>query len=152
MRWIGALAFASAMMGAVPALHAAQGGGPFLGAWTITEAKPAPWLGANPPAAPANTALINAKVLISRGGIEAPAPVGCSRAELWFEATNAKDLFSGMLTDEKQANDLGFSGKPMVLSVSCKGEGGALDFALADQSTAMFTLDNYIYVMKRGGN
>jgi hypothetical protein len=150
MRWMGITLAAIAALCATPVL-ATQGGGPFLGAWTITEAKPAPWA---TPSAPADPALLNATVMISRGGIEGPAAIGCARAELWFEPTTVNMLFTGMLTEpEKQARELGFSDRPIVLSVSCKSgqESRVLDYALVDRKTAMFTLDNYIYVMKRGG-
>jgi hypothetical protein len=150
MRGFGITLAAIAALCATPAL-AAQGGGPFLGAWTITEARPAPWAA---PSAPADPALLNAKITISRGGIEAPAPIGCARAEFWFEPTSVAGLFSGLLTEpERQARELGFSDRPIVLSVSCKSSEGSrvVDFAMVDRGTAMFALDNHIYVMKRGG-
>jgi hypothetical protein len=126
--------------------------GPFLGSWTVSESKPAPWLTAAPTDTP-NADLTNARIAFSRSRLEAPAPLGCARALYSFDTVGPGDLFGGYLTDaEAQAKALGFtSNKIIVLSFGCQsGEAKSTpDFAMVDQNTAMFALGNYIYVMKR---
>lgn len=133
---------------AASAAHAVESAGAFLGGWVVTEAKPAPWSTATDPP---NAALIDAKIAFGRSSVEAPAPLACAKATFWSEPQPAQSLFGGNLTEPaRQARDLGFGSRIVILSVSCKSaENPVPDFALVDAHTAMFALGNHIYIMKR---
>jgi hypothetical protein len=147
MHWQTGL-LAAAFVCVAGAAYAAESTGPFLGGWVVTEAKPAPWSTATDPP---NASLIDAKLSFGRRSVEGPAVVACSNATFWSEPAPPANLFAGNLTEpQKQARDLGFGSRIVILSVSCKNaETPVPDFALVDEHTAMFALGNHIYVMKR---
>lgn len=147
MKW-RVIFIAAALVGGLSSAQAGEGAGPFVGAWTIAEAKPLP---GTTPTGQANPALLNAAVSIGRSQLQGPEPLSCGRA---MYATDKRDplyLFSGGLSDaEHQARELGFGDKINILSIGCRtGSTVYPDIALLDEHTAMFALDGYIYVMKR---
>jgi hypothetical protein len=147
MHWQTGL-LAAAFVCAAGVAHAVESAGPFMGGWVVTEAKPAPWTTA---ADPPNAQLIDAKLSFGRTSVEGPAPIACEKATFWSEPGPPANLFAGNLTDpRKQARELGFGTRIVILSVSCKSaETPVPDFALVDEHTAMFALGNHIYIMKR---
>jgi hypothetical protein len=139
---------AAAFVCAAGTAYAVESAGPFMGGWVVTESKPAPWSTATDPP---NAALIDAKLSFHRNSVEGPAGIGCAKAAFWSAPAPAANLFAGNLTDApKQARELGFGSRIVILSVSCKSaETPVPDFALVDERTAMFAMGNHIYIMKR---
>jgi hypothetical protein len=147
MHWHTGL-LTAAFVCAAGVAYAVESAGPFMGGWVVTESKPAPWSTATDPP---NAALIDAKLSFHRNSVDGPAPLGCAKATFWSEPSPPANLFAGNLTEpQKQARDLGFGSRIVILSVSCKSaETPVPDFALVDERTAMFALGGHIYIMKR---
>jgi hypothetical protein len=146
------LAVAVAAVG-FSATHAAAGDNPFLGTWKVAEAKVAPWIGASDPMPAANPQMRNATFTFAAASVTAPEPLGCAAAVYDVKTVGPEFLFEGGLTDPKaQARALGFTSDTFpALSFRCDRPDAdvSMDYAMADNNTIVFALDNFIYTLKR---
>lgn len=121
----------------------------YLGVWEIAESKPAPWIRSEAELFPEERAeLVGKRIVFSNNGIVAPAPMGCRRPHYRLRRDPADMLFQGVLTDPaRQAAALGFVGTRFVtLETGCEG---LLDYHFLDDNTAMFALNNAIYLVRK---
>ena len=131
------------------AAQAAGGAGPFAGSWTIASAKLAPWAD---PARAGDTkerdSLVGTTVAFGAKRIVARGTVACNDLKYAIKTYTPDMLFQGSFTDPtKQAPAFGFATQSVTtLETGCANE---LDFHMADNGTAEFGLNDYIYVLKR---
>lgn len=131
---------------------ASAGDNPFLGQWTVSDAKLGPWVG--PGEHPAvNPKMAHAKFTFTATGVTAPEPLGCAKAIYEVKTVGPEFLFEGGLTDPKpQARALAFTTDTFpAMSFSCDRSDAdiSMDYAMPDKNTVVFALDNWIYIMKR---
>jgi hypothetical protein len=123
---------------------------PFLGVWRITKATPAPWTGGTYRSDPfLAQRWIGKRVTFGWNIIDAPYPLGCDAPDYHVVEVAPDELFQGNLTSPiLQAHALGFrAGAPVrTLQTDCEH---LIDFHFADNSTAMFALDNVIFTLRR---
>jgi hypothetical protein len=119
------------------------------GTWAITEAKVAPWADPKEDAfsAAEQHRLIGTRVIFGPTRIVGPSPLRCDDPHYTILEYPADELFQGGLTDAAaQAQALGFHEKMTpTLDTGC----AEIEFHLADPTTAMFALNNMIYVMRK---
>lgn len=126
----------------------------FAGTWTVVEARVAPWVDpAETPQPQADPAMAKGTITITRDSIAGPPPLACKKAQYEVKDVGPDFLFEGGLSDPgPQAKALGFtSDKIIAVSMGCVSGAAdiGMDFALIDDDTAVFALDNIIYRMKR---
>lgn len=126
----------------------------FAGTWQVTDAQPAPWVDGSSSTQPdVNEAMRAGRITFAKDRVDGPPPLGCDRARYETNDVGPDYLFQGGLADPaRQAAALGFTSDRIVaLSMSCIRDDAdiGMDFALVDDNTAMFALDNVIYTMVR---
>jgi hypothetical protein len=142
---------AAAFVAGIAFAHAAETN-PFIGEWTVTDAKMGPWV--QPHDHPAvNANILNAKIRFTATRVEGPQPMGCDRATYAVKTVSPEYLFEGGLTEPKrQAQDIGFTSTNITaLEQGCDRPDADIEmsYALVSDNIAVFALDNYIYTMKR---
>lgn len=121
----------------------------YLGTWRIAEVRPAPWFDPKDRGtAPFDDRLAGKTVTFARGRIAAPHPLGCTRPHYAWRDYPREGLFQGSLTAPgPQAAALGFRGRTIrTLETGCEGP---IDFHFRDSATALFALNNNVYVLRR---
>lgn len=121
----------------------------YLGTWRIAEVHPAPWFDPqNPGTAPFDDRLVGKTVTFAKGRIAAPRPLGCTGPRYAWRGYPREGLFQGGLTAPgPQAAALGFRGPTIrTLETGCEG---LIDFHFRDSATALFALNNNVYVLRR---
>ena len=121
----------------------------FLGAWTITNASMAPWVARREPLDRAETnRVIHRTVAFERNRIAGPAPLACRHPRYRLRTSGPDRLFEGSLVrPEAQARALGFPAPAIVtLETGCAG---GIEFHFRDRRTALFGLNDMIYVIRR---
>jgi len=135
------------------AAPAAKPDNPFLGTWTVTEAKPGPWVQPGEQALPVDPKILHAKITFTATSVTGPHPLGCARAVYELKTVEPEFLFEGGLPHPKEdARALGFATATFpAMSFSCERSDADLemDYAMADKNTVMFGLNDRVYVMKR---
>jgi hypothetical protein len=125
----------------------------FTGTWRVVEARPAPWVEQGSGQPSDNAAMKQGTITLAPERVDGPPPLGCTSPTYELNEVGPDYLFQGGLTDPgPQAAALGFTGTRIkLLSMSCVRDDAdiGMDFALADDDTAMFALDNVIYRMVR---
>ncbi len=137
------------LFSAVPASAADS----YLGTWKVTDAKADPWYNGNGAKPDIDPKLAHATIFFAKTSIKGPQPLGCKKVKYTISTIGPEDLFEGELESHKQdAATLGFkSDKIMSLNEGCVDANAdiEMDFAFADNDTAVFELNNVIYTMKR---
>lgn len=121
----------------------------YLGTWRIAEVRPAPWFDPKDPGtAPFDDRLVGKTVTFARRRIAAPRPLGCTGPRYAWRDYPRQGLFQGGLTAPgPQAAALGFRGRTIrTLETGCEG---LIDFHFRDSATALFALNNNVYVLRR---
>ena len=148
-RRVMAAALAAACIAASPAAP----GNPFLGTWTVVDAKRGPWVKPGEQALPVNPKIVHATIAFTATSVTGPAPLGCAKAHYELQTVGPDFLFEGGLPHPKEdARALGFTTDTFpAMSFSCERSDADLemDYAMADENTVMFGLDDRVYVMKR---
>jgi hypothetical protein len=131
----------------------AKGSNPFLGAWTVTDGKVAPWYdgsGAKPETDPT---LQGRTITFAPKSASGSPVVDCREVNYKVSVIGPDMLFEGGLKDpKKDAAALGFtSGKITTMNESCDSSSGdmELDFPMVDRNTILLGLNNMIYTLKR---
>jgi hypothetical protein len=125
---------------------------PMTGTWKVVEAKTGPWYegGAQPKI---NPKLKHAKIVFTENSVKSTSILGCAQAKFSVSTVSPEGLFQGVLRNPaKDAAALGFKGDKITsVNEGCLKSDADLemDFALLDEDTAMFGLDNVVYKMKR---
>ena len=131
----------------------------YLGQWKITGAVPAPWIKSDAELFPDEMkSLVGQTITLKSDAVEGPGQFPCKGAVYQVLEGGPDMLFQGMLGqmhDENAANDpqklaeqAGFTGTAYRTVIT--GCEYAVDFSFgADKDTAMFALDNALYMMKR---
>jgi hypothetical protein len=132
---------------------ASAGDNPFLGTWTVTEAKMGPWVKPGETALPVDPKILHATITFTATSVKGPHPLGCAKAVYELKTVGPDFLFEGGLTDPKpQARALGFTTDTFpAMSFGCDRPDAdiEMDYALVDANTAVFGLNDRVYVMKR---
>lgn len=147
MKHLAAAALLAAI--ALAAAPARAGDQPWLGTWRITGAQPAPWVGKGDHVRHASDIwhLVGRTVVYRKARIDGPAPLACRGPKYERRVVGPDYLFQGGLTaPAEQARALGFSASIVTLETGCEG---AIDFHFTDPATALFALDNMIYMLRR---
>lgn len=121
----------------------------YLGTWVIAEGHPAPWADpAQPATAPFADRILGKTVTFTATRIIAPAPLSCRRAAYAVHRVPPEALFQGGLPHpERDAARLGFvSGGIPTLETNCNA---MFEYHFARAGTALFALNNTIYVLRR---
>ena len=141
---------------ALPFVFASQSAwaeSPMSGAWKVVEANVAPWVDGKSAKPEIDPKIANAKLIFTENSVQGPHPLGCAKAKFTVSAVGAEYLFQGGLKNPKpDAAALGFKVEKITsVNESCLRTDAdvEMDFALIDQDTAVFGLDNVIYKMKR---
>jgi hypothetical protein len=147
-------AVAAGLLAAVASAGPAAAQGAFGGAWTVVEAKPAPWVDGSPSTTPDfDPAIQRATVVFRADRVEGPPPIGCRKVQYEVKEVEPGYLFQGGLADpERQAAALGFAGNRILnLTESCDDDNAdvELEFALATDGTALLGLNNVVYRFRR---
>jgi hypothetical protein len=136
--------------------HAA--GAFYLGTWKIVSAVAAPWAAARHQEDLAEMkSLVGKVVVIGPGEITGPRIFACKGPKYRVEDFPADWLFQGQFGEmhdrdksvdpAREAARLGFRGSSWkTLTTGCANE---LDFHFLDPATAEFSLDNYVFTMKK---
>ena len=131
----------------------------YAGQWKIIGAVVAPWAasGETPDAAEMKS-LVGQVISLKAGAVEGPGSFPCKGPKYEVIQGGPEMLFQGMfgqMHDENAANDpqklaelVGFTGAQYrTVITGCEYE---VDFSFgADEDTAKFALNNYVYTMKR---
>jgi hypothetical protein len=128
---------------------AAQAAPDYLGTWVIEASTPAPWIKSDAELfEEERVALVGKRIVLSRRDITGPPPMGCKGPHYRIRRYPADMLFQGGLTEPAaQATALGFSGRSIAtLETGCEG---LLDYHFIDGGTAMFALNNAIYLIRK---
>jgi hypothetical protein len=137
---------------------AAAGDAFYLGTWKIASAVVAPWATAElTPDTPEMKTLVGKVIVIRPHDILGPHQAACKGPKYVVKDYPADMLFQGMFGEmhehdhsvdpAKMAAKVGFRGSSWkTLETGC---GNELDYHFADQNTAEFGLNNYVYILKR---
>jgi hypothetical protein len=121
----------------------------FLGAWTITRASIAPWATrAEAADLTEPTRLVRRTVVFEPDRIAGPAPLACRHPRYRVRTSGPDRLFEGSLTRPVvQARALGFQQRAIAtLETGCAG---GIEFHFRDRRTALFGLNDVIYILRR---
>nr|ALG05350.2 hypothetical protein 5H7_049 [uncultured bacterium 5H7] len=121
----------------------------YLGTWRIVASSPAPWIDAREASAePLSDRLSGKTVTFAPTRITAPPPLQCRRPRYRLREASLEGLFQGSLTRPgEQAPMLGFTGRTVrTLETGCNGW---FEFHFTAADTALFALDNRIYILRR---
>ena len=130
----------------------------YIGTWKIDSATTAPWADAQrTPLLSEKQALVGKTVVIAAKEITGPRQVACKGPHYEVKDYSADMLFQGSFGEMherdknvdpvKVAAKAGFKGTSWkTLETGCAME---IDFHFADPKTAMFGLNNVIYVLKK---
>jgi len=157
-----AAAFACAaslcLMGGMAASHAEDAF--YLGKWKIADAKPAPWVLPSDQLDPAEPKkLIGQTIAINAGSIDGPGDFPCQKPQYQVIEGGAEMLFQGSFENmhaddpsvdmQKLAAQSGFANDTHFRTVvtGCEYD---VDMSFgADNNTARFALNDYIYTITR---
>lgn len=120
-----------------------------LGAWDITETRPAPWVvPGDPSTAPHDAGLVGKTIVYRVKAIAGPPLLACEGPKYAIKTVPPEGLFQGGLTaPAQQAAELGFRGAAIrTLETGC---GNWFEYHFIDARTATFALDNMIYTIRR---
>ena len=147
-RTIAAILAAMAWLAALPAAAAAPQR-PFYGRWLIAEAHPAPWYNpSDPGTAPFDEHLVGKSIVYMPARILGPRVLACKGPHYRMLEVGPDYLFQGGLTaPTTQASALGFRGNRIAsLETGCAG---GIDFHFINGTTALFALDNMVYMLRK---
>jgi hypothetical protein len=149
VKWIVRLLLVPGLLASAPGLAGATGTTDYLGSFTITGSVTAPWVRADWVDDAAEVGrLVGRQVTLARRAITGPRQLACRDPHYEVKGYALDMLFQGTLADpQRQAAALGFT-KQIVPTLET-GCDGPLDFHFADDHTAMFGLNNRIYMMTR---
>jgi hypothetical protein len=131
----------------------------YLGQWKITGAAPGPWIKSDAELFPDEMkSLVGQTITLKSDAIEGPGGFPCKGPKYEVMQGGPDMLFQGAFGEmqaanaqndpQKLAEQVGFSGKQYrTVMTGCEF---AVDFSFgADNDTAMFALDNAVYMLKR---
>jgi hypothetical protein len=130
---------------------------PFLGTWTVTDAKAAPWYDGVNGAVPAIDPEFMGKTIVFAEKTASGSPVvACDNAVYTITMVGPDMLFEGALKNPAaDAAALGFkSDKIKTLNESCDVSTGdmELDFPMVDSDTLLLGVNSMVYTLKRAGH
>jgi hypothetical protein len=130
----------------------------YVGTWKIESAMVAPWWNEAKKPDPAETkTLVGKTVTITAAGITGPRQVACRGPKYQVKDYPVVMLFQGMF-EEAQRRDKLVDPQKLAAAAGFKGSswktvetgcGNELDYHLADPSTLVFGLNNYLYFLKK---
>lgn len=122
------------------------------GSWTVSDARPAPWL---EPGQAIDQSIedtyLGKPVIFGTGAIEGPALLACTNPRYAYVEVPAEGIFQGGLGEsgkaEDQARALGFSEFPIhTVMTGCEHD---ISYHFEGQDRLAFALDNIIFWMQR---
>jgi hypothetical protein len=131
----------------------------YIGKWKITGAAVGPWVPSDDMPDPAESkTLVGREITLSAGAVDGPGSFPCKGPKYEVIEGGPEMLFQGLFGEmhendqsadpQKLAQQAGFTGtKYRTVITGCEYE---VDFSFgADDDTAAFALNNFIYTMKR---
>ncbi|MDQ7246861.1 hypothetical protein [Dongia sedimenti] len=131
----------------------------YLGQWKITGAVPGPWIKSDAELFPDEMkSLVGQTIVLKPGAVEGPGGFPCQGPKYEVMQGGPDMLFQGAFGEmqaknasvdpQKLAEQVGLTGTAYRTVIT--GCEFAVDFSFgADNDTAMFALDNAVYVLKR---
>lgn len=127
---------------------------PFLGTWTVTDGKTAPWYDGVNGAKPVLDPTFKGKTIVFAENSASGSPVvACDKVLYTVTEVTPDLLFEGALKNPAaDAAALGFKGdKIKTMNEACDVETGdmELDFPMVDDDTLLLGMNNMVYTLKR---